>query len=75
MPCALSLPSLTNIPKINPLQMGIDIHPAAAGKADKGHAMILGIGYGHACWRRAAYHDGYAVADYLGHDLAGYSAA
>ena len=49
--------------------MGIDIHSPAPGKADKGYAVILRIGYGHACGSRAADHDRYAVADNLGHDL------
>lgn len=50
--------------------MGVDIHPVAAGKAYQGNAVILGIGYRHAGWRRPADHDGYAVADHLGHNLA-----
>ena len=61
--------------KYYPLRMGIDIHPFTPGKANEGYAVILSIGYGHAGWRSAADHDGYAVADNLGHDLAGYPAA
>lgn len=50
--------------------MGVNIHPVTAGKAYQGDAVILSIGDGHAGWGRATDHDGYAVADHLGHYLA-----
>ena len=50
--------------------MGIDIHPITPGKADEGDAVVLCIGYGHAGGCSAADHDGYAVADNLGHYFA-----